>query len=160
MRTGVALIALVSLLALLVLLVVGFRFYACPPRPTARPRISCRFPMGGPNASLGQPAVAGGSWVVTALFDIGRATARGDGRKFSEYLVWFERMLQLKAQMIVFVDPSLQDWVRLRRNGGGVATIIRPHPFEDCPAYRHLARFRTILADPEFRKSVKAPNDL
>ena len=48
--------------------------------------------------------------LVTALYDINREND-GDGRKFSDYLLWFRETLKIPTSMVVYVDPSLVDFV-------------------------------------------------
>ena len=45
--------------------------------------------------------------IVSALFDIDRV----DGRKWDEYLKWFDLTLKLKCPMVLFLTPDLQEFV-------------------------------------------------
>ena len=49
--------------------------------------------------------------IVSALFDIDRV----DGRKWDEYLKWFDLTLKLKCPMVLFLTPDLQEFVDKRR---------------------------------------------
>ena len=50
---------------------------------------------------------------VSALFNIDRV----DGRKWDEYLKWFDVTLQLQAPMTLFVTEDLVEFVQKRRDG-------------------------------------------
>ena len=56
---------------------------------------------------------------VSALFNIDRV----DGRKWDEYLEWFDITLKLKVPMVLFVTEDLVDFVRERR--GDVVAAAR-----------------------------------
>ena len=49
--------------------------------------------------------------IVSALFDIDRV----DGRKWDEYLKWFDITLKLKVPMILFLTEDLKEFVEERR---------------------------------------------
>ena len=44
---------------------------------------------------------------VSALFDINRV----DGRKWEEYLKWFEITLKLRVPMVLFLDRDMQEYI-------------------------------------------------
>jgi hypothetical protein len=99
------------------------------------------------------------SWVVTALYDIGREQ-RGDGRSFECYLGWFADTLRLRAPMVVFVEPAMAGWVRAKRARCGLPTIVCAQPWAATPGHARLAAFRALLGDPGFRRRLAAPDDL
>ena len=49
--------------------------------------------------------------LVSALFDINRV----DGRKWEEYLKWFEITLKLRVPMVLFVNRDMQEYIDERR---------------------------------------------
>ena len=49
--------------------------------------------------------------LVSALFDINRV----DGRKWDEYLKWFEITLKLRVPMVLFLDRDMQEYIDKRR---------------------------------------------
>ncbi len=51
--------------------------------------------------------------IVSALFNIHREGM--DGRKWEEYLRWFDIFLKLKCPMILFVSKDVQDFIEERR---------------------------------------------
>ena len=48
---------------------------------------------------------------VSALFDINRV----DGRKWDEYLKWFDITIKLKVPMVLFVSEDLKTFIEDRR---------------------------------------------
>ena len=48
---------------------------------------------------------------VSALFDIDRV----DGRKWDQYLKWFDVTLKLRVPMLLFITEDLQEFVDERR---------------------------------------------
>jgi hypothetical protein len=97
-----------------------------------------------------------GATVVTGLYDIGREQ-RGDGRRWFDYLQWFAGTLKLNVPMVIFVDPSLKDFVNKHRRG--VPTVVVCQTFDQIPAAKHLDAISAVLKG-EFRQSVVAKTDL
>ena len=57
---------------------------------------------------------------VSALFNIDRV----DGRKWDEYLKWFDITLKLQAPMTLFVTEDLVEFVQKRRDGTGKFALV------------------------------------
>jgi glycosyltransferase involved in cell wall biosynthesis len=72
---------------------------------------------------------------VTALFDIGREGV--DGRRFRDYLTWFERTLALRVPMIVHVHPDLERFVQIARGDRPTKIVTRTEP----PLFDRIERF-------------------
>ena len=68
---------------------------------------------------------------VSALFDIDRV----DGRKWDEYLKWFDKTLKLRVPMVLFITEDLVKFVEERR--GDLPTELIVDTVEDIP-YQHL----------------------
>ena len=68
---------------------------------------------------------------ISALFDIDRV----DGRKWDQYLKWFDMTLKLKVPMLLFITDDLQEFVDERRGDLPTKTI---HIKEDDIPYYHL----------------------
>ena len=66
---------------------------------------------------------------VSALFNIDRV----DGRKWDEYLKWFDITLQLKVPMVLFVTEDLVEFVRERRVDDQTEIIIQD--IDEIPLY-------------------------
>lgn len=93
--------------------------------------------------------------IVTALYDINREQD-GDGRKFQEYLSWFEETLKVTRPMVIFVEESLVSFVEKCREG--LPTKIIPQALEDIPYYHLTEKIDNILKSDNFKKKVQAPN--
>jgi hypothetical protein len=85
-----------------------------------------------------------GVTVVTALYDIGRERS-GDGRRFGQYLEWFQRTLSLSVAMVVFVDKCHAEFVEKCRSRCKCGTKIISEPFSKVPLYEELGRIRKIV---------------
>ena len=72
---------------------------------------------------------------VTALYDIGREGI--DGRRWRDYLSWFERTLALRVPMIVYVPPDLVRFVETARGDQPTRIVARPEP----PLFDRIERF-------------------
>ena len=70
---------------------------------------------------------------VTGLYNIGREAY--DGRKWEDYLCWFEKILQLKTSFVVYGDKTLRDWVMSRREGK--PTLFIEQALQDIPCYSY-----------------------
>ena len=91
---------------------------------------------------------------VSALFNIDRV----DGRKWDEYLKWFDVTLQLQAPMTLFVTEDLVEFVQKRRDGTGkFATHIITSRVEDIPYYDLKDDIQEILDSEEYKKNMADP---
>jgi len=90
--------------------------------------------------------------IITALFDIGREKL-GDGRSMDQYLVWFEKTLQLKVPMIIYTEEKFKRFIEERRNPEN--TEIRIQHLEEIPMYKHRESINKILNDSEYRSKIK-----
>ena len=95
--------------------------------------------------------------LVTALYDINREN-EGDGRKFSEYLSWFKETLKIPTSMVVYVDPSLVDFVSESRKG--LPTKIIPQKLDEIPYYFLREEIDKILSSSEYKERIKDPQRL
>ena len=97
--------------------------------------------------------------IVSALFDIDRV----DGRKWDEYLKWFDLTLKLKCPMVLFLTPDLQEFVDKRRgeiNTKGeeylpVQTLYRT--VEEMPYYSLKDKIQDILDSDEYKENMSDP---
>ena len=93
---------------------------------------------------------------VTALYDIGREQ-KGDGRKFSSYLEWFDETLSYNVHMIVFVEPELQSRVlQIRSRYDTRMTVCVGMHFKDTGYYKYLDDIAKVLTSEYFRSRIKA----
>ena len=95
--------------------------------------------------------------LVTALYDINREND-GDGRKFSEYLSWFKETLKIPTSMVVYVDPSLVNFVSESREG--LPTIIISQKLDKVPYYFLREEIDKILSSSEYKERIKDPQRL
>ncbi len=93
---------------------------------------------------------------VTGLYNIGREAY--DGRKWEDYLKWFEKILSLKTPLVVYGDPSLQDWVMERR--ANTQTWFVGQRLQDIPYYSYKEKVSSIIRSAEFRGRVCQPHRL
>jgi hypothetical protein len=93
---------------------------------------------------------------VTGLYNIGREAY--DGRKWDDYLNWFEKILKLKTPMVVYGDLSLRDWVLERRVDN--QTWFVAQSLHDIPYYGYRERVSSIIRSAEFRTKVCQPQRL
>ena len=106
---------------------------------------------------------------VSALFNIDRV----DGRKWDEYLKWFDVTLQLKVPMVLFVTEDLVDFVRERRGDdiivnmdGGIGgswtaddqTEIIVQSLEDMPYYYLKDNIQDILDSDKYKEDMSDPD--
>ena len=92
--------------------------------------------------------------IVTSLYDINRREL--DGRSWDTYLEWFGKTLELKSPMVIFVDPSTEDFVK--KNREGLPTKIIVEPFENAPYYHLKDKMDSIIGSPEYPFRVKDTN--
>ena len=89
---------------------------------------------------------------VSALFNIDRV----DGRKWDEYLKWFDITLKLQAPMILFVTEDLVEFVQERRKGE-FQTDIFTQSVEEIPYYHLKDDIQEILDSEEYKKNMADP---
>lgn len=88
--------------------------------------------------------------IVTALYDIGRE--KFDGRKFEEYLVWFEKTLSLNCSMVVFVPASLETFVRSNRKEKETTIILQE--LEETPYFHVSERMQEVISHPGYKQKM------
>lgn len=91
---------------------------------------------------------------VSALFNIEREEM--DGRKWQEYLDWFEITLQLKCPMILFVTEDLQSFVMEKRKDMPTEIIVQN--IDDIPYYYLKEELDTIISSDEYKKIISDPS--
>ena len=93
--------------------------------------------------------------LVTSLFNINREEMTGnDGRTWDDYLLWFEKTLQLKSPMIVFCDNDLIEFVEKRRE---CPTKIITHTVSEIPYYSLRDKIQTIISSDEYQNKIDVP---
>ena len=90
--------------------------------------------------------------VVSALFNIDRV----DGRKWDEYLKWFDRTLQLKVPMVLFITEDLVEFVEERR--GDLPTELIVDTIDDIPYYHLKDEIQDILDSEEYKENISDPD--
>ena len=90
--------------------------------------------------------------VVSALFNIDRV----DGRKWDEYLEWFDITLKLKVPMVLFVTEDLVDFVRERRGDDQTEIIVQS--LEDMPYYYLKDNIQDILDSDKYKEDMSDPD--
>ena len=88
---------------------------------------------------------------VSALFDINRV----DGRKWEEYLKWFEITLKLKVPMVLFVSEDLKTFIEDRREN--IPTEIIVQTVNDIPYYGLKDQIQEILDSDQYKKDMSDP---
>ena len=89
---------------------------------------------------------------ISALFDIDRV----DGRKWNQYLKWFDVTLKLKVPMLLFITEDLQEFIDERRGDLPTKTI---HIKEDDIPYFHLKEpIQNILDSDDFKNNISDPD--
>ena len=89
---------------------------------------------------------------VSALFDIDRV----DGRKWDQYLKWFEETLKLQVPMVLFIEKDLQDFINERRGDLPTQTIYQT--VEDIPYYHLKDKVQGILDCEEYQQNISDPD--
>ena len=89
---------------------------------------------------------------VSALFNIDRV----DGRKWDEYLKWFDTTLQLKVPMVLFVTEDLVEFVRERRGDDQTELIIQS--IEEIPYYYLKDSIQEILDSEQYKEDISDPD--
>ena len=89
---------------------------------------------------------------VSALFDIDRV----DGRKWDEYLKWFDVTLKLRVPMLLFITEDLQEFVDERRGDLPTKTVhITP---EEIPYYHLKEPIQQILDSDDYKNNISDPD--
>lgn len=93
--------------------------------------------------------------IVTALYDINRES-KGDGRKFDEYLNWFKGTLKVSSPMVIFVDESLEEFVKEHR--GSLPTKIITRSINDLPYYHLDEKIKSVIETDEYKQKMGCPD--
>jgi len=88
---------------------------------------------------------------VSALFDINRV----DGRKWDEYLKWFDITIKLKVPMVLFVSEDLKTFIEDRREN--IPTEIIVQTVNDIPYYELKDQIQEILDSDQYKKDMADP---
>ena len=95
---------------------------------------------------------------VSALFDIDRV----DGRKWEEYLKWFDITLKLRVPMVLFVTRDMQEFIDDRRGdmfsgNDYLKTQTLYQTVEDIPYYGLKDQIQEILDSDQYKKDISDP---
>ena len=88
---------------------------------------------------------------VSALFDIDRV----DGRKWDNYLKWFDITLKLKVPMVLFLTEDLVEFVEERRKDIPTDVIIQT--VDDIPYYKLKDEIQGILDSDQYKEDMSDP---
>ena len=88
---------------------------------------------------------------VSALFDIDRV----DGRKWDNYLKWFDITLKLKVPMVLFITEDLVEFVEERRKDIPTDVIIQT--VDDIPYYKLKDEIQGILDSDQYKEDMSDP---
>ena len=86
--------------------------------------------------------------IVSALFDIDRV----DGRKWDNYLKWFDITLQLQVPMLLYVTEDLVDFIEERRKDLPTELIV--DTVDDIPYYHLKDEIQEILDSDEYKEKM------
>jgi hypothetical protein len=89
---------------------------------------------------------------VSALFDIDRV----DGRKWDQYLKWFDVTLKLRVPMLLFITEDLQEFVDERR--GDLPTKTVHITLEEIPYYHLKEPIQDILDSDDYKNNISDPD--
>lgn len=93
--------------------------------------------------------------LVSSLFNIKREEMSGnDGRTWDDYLMWFEKTLQLKTPMIIFCEDDLVEFVKNRRE---YPTKIITHTVSEIPYYFLKDKIQMIISSEKYQKKIDVP---
>lgn len=90
--------------------------------------------------------------IVSALFNIARE--KMDGRKWEEYLEWFEITLRLQCPMILFITADVESFVKDRRPDAHV--IVQS--VDQIPYWDLKPQLDGIISSKEYVDKIKDPN--
>lgn len=88
--------------------------------------------------------------IVTALFNIEREGV--DGRKWDDYLKWFDITLRLKCPMVIFVTEDIREFVEQKRLT--IPTDINVQTIEEIPYYHLNDKMHNILSSTDYQQKV------
>ena len=91
--------------------------------------------------------------IVTALYNIQRET-HGDGRKWEEYLQWFQETLQIPLSMVIFIPKELEPFVMTHRPSHYKTQVIFQE-LSDVPYAYCLKKIEANLQDPSYLKKMR-----
>lgn len=92
--------------------------------------------------------------IVTSLFNIKRDGM--DGRKWEEYLEWFDLTLKLKCPMIIFTTEDVEPFIKERRKEVLTQIIIQPQ--EEIPYFYLKEKIDTIIESEEYKNKISDPD--
>ena len=92
--------------------------------------------------------------IVSALFNIKREGM--DGRKWEEYLKWFDITLKLKCPMVLFVTEDVREFIEERRLS--IPTTVIVQTVEDMPYYHLKDKIDSIIGSEEYINKIAAPD--
>lgn len=93
--------------------------------------------------------------LVTSLFNINREGMCGnDGRSWNDYLKWFEKTLQIKSPMIIFIEDDMVEFVKNIRE---YPTKIITHTVSEIPYFYLKDKIKTIINMEEYKKKIDSP---
>ena len=92
--------------------------------------------------------------IVSALFNIHREGM--DGRKWEDYLRWFDIFLKLKCSMVLFVTKDVQDFIEERRLTVPTTVIIQE--IEEIPYYYLKDDMDKIIESEDYQKKISDPD--
>ena len=97
---------------------------------------------------------------VSALFNIERV----DGRGWDQYLKWFDKTLQLRVPMVLFITKDVQELVDKRRgilgdkNREFLKTQTIYQTVDDIPYYHLRDQIQDVLDSSEYKKHMSDPD--
>ena len=92
--------------------------------------------------------------IVSSLFNIERQEM--DGRKWEEYLKWFDITLRLKCPMVLYVTEDLVSFVEERRVN--IPTEIITQKVEEIPYYYLKDKLDNIISSEKYKEKISDPN--
>lgn len=91
--------------------------------------------------------------IVSSLFNIEREEM--DGRKWDEYLKWFDLTLKLKCPMVIFVTEDLAPFVEERRIN--IPTELIVQSTDEIPYYYLKESLDLIINSDEYKNKILDP---
>ena len=92
--------------------------------------------------------------LVTALFDICRESV--DGRKWEDYLEWFEKTLTINCPMVIYTEEKVKKFIEKRRVGMPTKIVIQK--LEEIPYYYLKDDLDNVIESEEFKINVPLPD--
>ena len=93
---------------------------------------------------------------VSALFNIDRV----DGRSWDQYLKWFDKTLQLRVPMVLFITEDVQELIDKRRGVLGdknvefLPTQTYYQTKDDIPYYHLSDQMQSILDSDDYKNKI------